>query len=601
MQLLTRANVLAVLLGSLGLACSGGAGGDPDAPVVDPPDPPGPGHSEYVLEYGMNPSFQNWSSKAVVFADAMTRASEFVVVRGGSLTPELAPTIPLGEFPVPVGAGWPDLSVLASGEGAGAFLFSAMEGTIPDGRAEPFVLTWEGSGECRLVGTAVVGEGITAERWTEYFVDPTAESGNGNVAFVVTSSDPADPVRNAHVWLPGTETARPLLWQPYVELLFAMNDGEGPRSWRPLDWNRINSYGALDVTAAFDFDFAGRILTTSPSQGTRRGVCVEFQVALCNLLGSDLHFQLPHRAGISEADYDRFVLDAMRRIRFGSPAAPGLNGGQPFAGLDGALSLTIEYSNEIWNASSPSNTWFADRSRELGVNFHELVAQEIRHVWDMADAVFTGGDAPKVRHYVGGFIANAGFVHAILDALPEGTRVDALGPAAYFAPPGDIVEGWLVDAAGESCPRCPDVGEVIAASIETIDTIGLALKAHRDVALGWRNPDGSHPALELYEAGQSFLAGQSPWRSLAQEAQRHPDMYYAYVDHLIPTMVEAGVERVHWYSFMTEQNPDSGVSIGFGIWGGMDEVLTLPVIEPYIDEGLPKAAAVYRGPPRVRD
>jgi len=549
----------------------------------------------------MNPSFLNWTSRAVVFADAMTRASEFVVVRGGALTPELAPTISLQEFPLPPGAGWPDLSSLPPGEGAGAFLFAAMEGTMPDGRIEPFVLTWEGSGECRLVGTAVVGEGILAERWTEYFVDPTAESGNGNVAFVVTSSDPSDPVRNVHVWLPGAEATRPLFWQPYVERLMAMNGGDGPRSWRPLDWNRINSYGALDATAAFDFDFAGRILTTSPSQGTRRGVCVEFQVALCNRLGADLHFQLPHRAGISETEYDRFVLDAMRRIRFGSPAISGINEGRAFAGLDGALSLTIEFSNEIWNASSPSNLWFADRARELGVSFHELVAQEILHVWDMADAVFSGGDAPQVRHYVGGFIANAGFVQAILDALPEGTRVDALGPAAYFAPPGEAVDGWLVEAAGESCPRCPDVGEVIAASLETIETLGPALKAHRDVALRWWNPDGSHPALELYEAGQSFLAGQSPWRRTAQEAQRHPDLYYAYVDHLIPTMVEAGVDRVHWYSFMTEQNPDSGVSIGFGIWGGMDEVLTLPVIEPYLDEGLPKAAAVYREPPLATD
>jgi hypothetical protein len=48
---------------------------------------------------------------------------------------------------------------------------------------------------------------------------------------------------------------------------------------------------------------------------------------------------------------------------------------------------------------------------------------------------------------------------------------------------------------------------------------------------------------------------------------------------------------------MTEQNPASGVSGGFGVWGGMAEELTLPVLEPYFDEGLPKAAAVYRGPP----
>jgi len=75
-------------------------------------------------------------------------------------------------------------------------------------------------------------------------------------------------------------------------------------------------------------------------------------------------------------------------------------------------------------------------------------------------------------------------------------------------------------------------------------------------------------------------------------------MYRAYVDGLIPLLVEEGVELVNWYSFMTDQDPQHGVDVGFGIWNDMRQTLTLPVVEPYLDEGLPKAAAVYRGPPR---
>jgi hypothetical protein len=69
------------------------------------------------------------------------------------------------------------------------------------------------------------------------------------------------------------------------------------------------------------------------------------------------------------------------------------------------------------------------------------------------------------------------------------------------------------------------------------------------------------------------------------------------VDGLVPMLVEEGVDVVNWYSFMTDQDPSHGVDVGFGIWNDMGQSLTLPVPEPYLDEGVPKAAAIYRGPP----
>jgi hypothetical protein len=49
---------------------------------------------------------------------------------------------------------------------------------------------------------------------------------------------------------------------------------------------------------------------------------------------------------------------------------------------------------------------------------------------------------------------------------------------------------------------------------------------------------------------------------------------------------------------MTDQDPRFGVGIGYGVWNDMGQRITLPVPEPYVDEGAPKAAAIYRGPPR---
>jgi hypothetical protein len=101
----------------------------------------------------------------------------------------------------------------------------------------------------------------------------------------------------------------------------------------------------------------------------------------------------------------------------------------------------------------------------------------------------------------------------------------------------------------------------------------------------------------LYEAGQSFDARGAPWGAAARAAQVLPEMNRAYVEGLVPLLVEEGVELVNWYSFMTDPDPSHGVDVGFGIWDRMDQTLTLPVGELYRDEGVPKAAAIYRGPP----
>jgi hypothetical protein len=150
---------------------------------------------------------------------------------------------------------------------------------------------------------------------------------------------------------------------------------------------------------------------------------------------------------------------------------------------------------------------------------------------------------------------------------------------------------------GGACPNCPTPAGVIAAARLWVETLRERLRDHRAVAEAYTNPDGSHPRLELYEAGQSFIANSQPWGAAAREAQTHPDMYAAYVDGLIPMLVEEQVDLVNWYSFMTDQDPTLGVSVGFGIWNDMTQRITLPVREPYLHEGAPKAAAIYRGPP----
>jgi hypothetical protein len=196
-----------------------------------------------------------------------------------------------------------------------------------------------------------------------------------------------------------------------------------------------------------------------------------------------------------------------------------------------------------------------------------------------------------VRRFIGGFIADAAFVRRVLDALPVGTRIDAIGPSCYFRPRQDSIDHWLAGASDKSCPHCPDAEEVIAAALLSLAELRPLLREHRVVADSYTNPDGSPPRLELYECGQSFDASAGPWSAAAHGAQVLPSMYHAFVDGLIPMLVEEGVDVANWYSFMTDQDPSYGVGVGFGIWNDMSQSITLPVTEPYVDQGAPKAAA----------
>jgi hypothetical protein len=45
----------------------------------------------------------------------------------------------------------------------------------------------------------------------------------------IESSSRVDPLRNVHVWLPGTYAERPLFWPPYVARVQALNHGCGPQ------------------------------------------------------------------------------------------------------------------------------------------------------------------------------------------------------------------------------------------------------------------------------------------------------------------------------------------------------------------------------------
>jgi hypothetical protein len=269
----------------------------------------------------------------------------------------------------------------------------------------------------------------------------------------------------------------------------------------------------------------------------------------------------------------------------------------PFEPLAPHLQLTVEFSNEIWNPGFPVYRWLKDRAVASGRKFHQEAALEIRRVFAIAEEVFSGPHAPRLRRFVGGWFDQPSYLSQLLLALGPGVQVDAAGPACYFGPRDADVVAWLAGSVqGGACPNCPTPDEVLVSARARIAELDRKLLAHQVLAWSRINPDGSRPRYEMYEGGASFASGTQPWGLAAMQAQRLPAMYDAYVLDLVPRLIAHGVDTVNWYSFMTEGN--QGLAGPFGHWQRMDQRITLPVPDVYIDEGLPKVAAVYKPPPR---
>jgi hypothetical protein len=222
-------------------------------------------------------------------------------------------------------------------------------------------------------------------------------------------------------------------------------------------------------------------------------------------------------------------------------------------------------------------------------------------VFAVAEEVFSGPDAPRLRRFVGGWLGDPSFLRDVLGALGPDVQVDAAGPATYFGPRGPDIDRWMVGVGVEAdgsvtCPNCPTPEDVLESASARIRELDPKLLEHQLIVQGYVNPDGSHPRFELYEAGASFAAGFQPWGKAATQAQRLPGMYDVYVLDFVPALIARGVDTVNWYSFMTEGN--QGAAGPFGHWERMDQTITLPVPDVYVDEGAPKAAAIYKLPPR---
>ncbi len=315
--------------------------------------------------------------------------------------------------------------------------------------------------------------------------------------------NPAQPVRNIRVLLPGGEAA--YRDNPFSEIF--LRRWQGFNTFRFMDWMETNGSKQREWSDRPKPDDA---------TWTVKGIPVEVMVDLCNRLKVNPWFCVPHEAS---DDYVRRFAELVKQR------------------LDPALRVYVEYSNEVWNNIFTQNRYAQEQARALGLGpanrpwegaalFHGKRSMEIFRLWEQA---FGGRDrlvrvvawqAASSEYWTDGMLLSKQDLARNCDAL-------AIAPYISFMPrPGgreldsSTVAKWSV--------------EQVLDSVETNalpECVGW-MKTQKAVA------DKYGLKLLCYEAGQHLVGvgggeNNEALTKLLGDVNRHPRMgaiYGRYLD-----------------------------------------------------------------------
>lgn len=373
---------------------------------------------------------------------------------------------------------------------------------MPKGR---YVVTWEGDGDIGLWSgdNRTKPLNLTANRF-EF------DLGASGVFLRLTRTNPANYVRNIHMWMPGYEkTGAQQVFHPvFLERL------KGFRTLRFMDWiytNDPNRFDASSLAAGPHLDSATQT----------RGVAPELMVELANRVGADAWFNVPHLAT------DRYVREFATLVR--DTLAPGRK-------------AYIEYSNETWNAGFPSAKYVQDEGVRLGLStdrfqaglrYHARRAVEIFQIWRDVFGAQAGTRLVRVLAAQSANPWTGGQVLAWNDAYKQ---ADAIAIAPYFYCAGQ----YVANDPKYYAPGYPGVTTAVKAAGLTrlltncqhdIDTsIREQITAYRLLA------ERYGVALVGYEGGQHLVGvygaeNDEKLTALFHAANRDPRMRHLYTNY----------------------------------------------------------------------
>lgn len=315
------------------------------------------------------------------------------------------------------------------------------------------------------------------------------------LALKITEADPADPVRNIRVILPGFENTYES--QPFHPEF--LRRWEGFKVLRFMDLQRTNNSKVAQ--------WSDRPTPQMQTQGDDAGVALEYLIQLANTLDADPWFCIPHRAG------DDYVRNFAAMVK---------------ANLEPGLKVYIEYSNECWNGIFGQARYCRDKGKELGLSDNDYQAQlryyskrtiEIFKIWE---DVFGGKD--RLVRVLAAQHANPWTSQQVMDFEEAYKHADVLAVAPYFG-----------NALGD--PKTQD--EVAQMTVDQIldKCAGYIAAGNKTIAEQARAAKERGLRLVAYEAGQHLVGyggaeNDKRLEDLFQTANRHSRMKSLYLDYL---------------------------------------------------------------------
>jgi len=468
-----------------------------------------PGAQREPIPVGINLRPITPFDRGLAFADVMQSASGWTYSDLGPLPFAVRMGRPGRELPpedtVPEGPdGWP---LPEEGRAVSCLFLVGMRGQFPSG---DYVVTWTGEGKLTFQNHA----GIVSEAPHRLVVRLDSVSG-GQPGLELSEVDPADPIRDIHVWLPGLADGKHLFNPCFLDRL------------RPFSVLRFYPWMRIYTSSG---RWSERTTPDSARQSGAQGVAVEHMVALCNELAADPWFCMPHTA---DDEYVRAFATCVRDT------------------LRGEARVYVEFSNETWNTDFVVGRWAREEAKQRKLPAMRVVAERAARVFDIWREVF-GQQSGRIVRVAAGQLHNPGVARALTKGLDG--NLDALAVGAYFATRADRDP---VDARS-------DAGALMAAARANLENIVLPrIEEHHELARTLARELGRPIPLITYEGGQSIVA-RSPGGGLGVEAtlqcQRSPEMFRAYRD-LIEGAQARGLELFVAYDFVGSRSEADTFSV----------------------------------------
>ena len=376
--------------------------------------------------------------------------------------------------------GW--VASLEPGQSAVTYMFLGISGQYPGGVYNVF---YDGNGVLEFNGDAEIAQ----EEVGHILLDVVPSNG---ITLRLTYTDPADPLRNIRVIMPGFEDVYEE--EPFHPLFLAR--ASKFKILRFMPWLNINHSPIVEWSERTPPEYA--------QQTVDAGVAVEHAIELANTLHADPWLCVPHLAS------DDYITQFATVVR---------------DNLDPDLRCHIEYSNEVWNwgfgqadyAYAQGQLLWPEESAYIQIA--RFYSQRSVEVFSIFEQVF-GGTERLVRVLGGqrGAVTSTGIICSWQDAYQH---ADAFAIAAYFGRgldefPTEEIEQWPVEQMLDWCAAQVVIqreGGLIP-SIQTAAAHGLPTLAYEGGL-----------ALAGYANNPAVVA-------LFEETTRHPQMKAIYLDQL---------------------------------------------------------------------